>query len=167
MRDVLRTQHDALRTEHADVEWARRCMLFHQKRYPQEMGRVDIEAFLTHLAVERQVAASTQNQALSARLFLYKAVLRQEVGTVEAVRARQPKRLPTVLTTPEALRGLHAMVGVPHVMATLLSGSGVRGLECVRVRVNEVDVAQHILLVRDGKGEKDRITMVPESLVAP
>jgi integron integrase len=167
MRDVLRTQHYALRTEHAYVDWARRFILFHQKRHPAAMGRGEIEAFLTHLAVERHVAASTQNQALSALLFLYKAVLRQEVESVDAVRARKPKRLPTVLTKPEALRVLHAMVGVPQVMAKLLYGSGVRGLECVRVRVKEVDFAQHLLLVRDGKGEKDRITMLPESLVAP
>jgi site-specific recombinase XerD len=167
MRDVLRTQHDAIRTEHAYVDWARRFLLFHQKRQPQEMGTAEIEAFLTHLAVDRHIAASTQNQALSALLFLYKAVLRQEVGAVDAVRARKPKRLPTVLTKPEALRVLHAMVGVPHVMAQLLYGSGVRGLECVRVRVKDVDCAQHILLVRDGKGEKDRITMLPENVVAP
>lgn len=167
MRDVLRTQHYAIRTEHAYVDWARRFILFHQKRHPQEMGTAEIEAFLTHLAVDRHIAAPTQNQALSALLFLYKAVLRQEVGAVDAVRARKPKRLPTVLTKPEALRVLHAMVGVPQVMAKLLYGSGVRGLECVRVRVKDVDFAQHILLVRDGKGEKDRITMLPETLVAP
>src|SRR5262245_15833708 len=99
--------------------------------------------------------------------FLYKEVLHQEVEAVDAVRARKPTRLPTVLTKTEALRVLNAMVGVPHVMATLLYGSGVRGLECVRVRVKDVDVAQHILLVRDGKGDKARITMVPETLVAP
>jgi len=134
MRDVLRTQHYAIRTENAYVDWARRFILFHQKRHPAEMGRVEIEAFLTHLAVERHVAASTQNQALSALLFLYKEVLRQEVGSVDAVRARKPKRLPTVLTKPEALRMMNAMVGVPQVMAKLLYGSGVRGFECVRVK---------------------------------
>ena len=167
MRDVLRTQHYAIRTEKAYVDWAKRFMLFHQKRHPKEMGRVEIEAFLTHLAVDRHIAASTQNQALSALLFLYKAVLRQEVGAVDAVRARKPKRLPTVLTKTEALQVLNAMVGVSQVMAKLLYGSGVRGLECVRVRVKDVDFAQHILLVRDGKGEKDRSTMLPETLVAP
>jgi len=167
MRDVLRTQHYAIRTEKAYVDWAKRFMLFHQKRHPKEMGRVEIEAFLTYVAVDRHSAASTHNQALSARLFLYKAVLRQEVGAVDAIRARKPKRLPTVLTKTEALQVLHAMVGVSQVMATLLYGSGVRGLECVRVRVKDVDFAQHLLLVRDGKGEKDRITMLPETLVAP
>ena len=167
MRDVLQTQHYSVRTEDAYVNWARCFILFHQKRHPQEMGTAEIEAFLTHLAVERHVAASTQNQALSALLFLYKAVLRQEVESVDAVRARKPTRLPTVLTKPEVLRVLHAMVGVPQLMAKLLYGSGVRALECVRLRVKDVDFAQHMLLVRDGKGEKDRITMLPENVVAP
>jgi integron integrase len=167
MRDVLQTQHYAIRTEDAYVDWARRFILFHQKRHPAEMGRAEIEAFLTHLAVERQVAASTQNQALSALLFLYKAVLHQEVESVDAVRARKPKRLPTVLTKPEALRVLNAMGGVPQLMAKLLYGSGMRALECARLRVKDVDFAQHILLVRDGKGEKDRITMLPENVVTP
>jgi len=160
MRDVLQTQHYSIRTEDAYVDWAKRFILFHQKRHPKEMGRVEIEAFLTHLAVDRHVAASTQNQALSALLFLYKKVLRQEVGSVDAVRARKPKRLPTVLTKTEALRVLNAMVGVPQVMAKLLYGSGVRGLECVRLRVKDVDFAQHMLLVWDGKCEKDRIIML-------
>ena len=104
MRDVLRTQHYAIRTEDAYVDWARRFMLFPQQRHPTEMGRAEIEAFLTHLAVERHVAASTQNQALSALRFLDKAVLRQAVASVDAVRARKPTRLPTVLTKTEALR---------------------------------------------------------------
>src|SRR5215510_1725082 len=119
MRDVLHTQHYALRTEKAYVDWAKRFILLHQKRHPTAMGRVEIEAFLTHVAVDRHIAASTQNQALSALLFLYKAVLHQEVESVDAVRARKPTRLPTVLTKPEALWVLHAMVGVPQVMAKL------------------------------------------------
>src|SRR4029450_8563198 len=166
-RDVLRTRHYAIRTENAYVDWTKRFILFHHNPHPAEMGRVEIEAFLTHLAVARHIAASTQNQALSALLFLYKEVLRQEVGAVDAFRARKPTRLPTVLTKTEALRVLNTMVGMSQVMAKLLYGSGVRGLECVRVRVKDVDFAQHILLVRDGKGEKDRITMLPETLVAP
>jgi integron integrase len=167
VRDVLRTQHYAIRPENAYVDWAKRCILFHQKRHPKEMERVEIEAFLTPLAVERHGAASTQNPALSALLFLYKEVLRQEVESVDAVRARKPKRRPTVLTKIEALRVLHAMVGVPQGMAKRLYGSGVRGLECVCVRGKAVDCAQHILLVQDGKGEQDRSTMLPETLVAP
>ena len=145
MRDILRTPHDAIRTEHAYVDWARRFILFHQKRHPTAMGWVALAALLTHLAVDRHRAASTHHQALSALLLLSKAVLRQDGGAVDAVRARKPTRLPTVLTTPAALRVLHARVGVPPVLATRLYGSG----------------------VRDGKGEKDQITLLPETLVAP
>jgi integron integrase len=163
----LQTRHYSIRTEDAYVDWAKRFILFHQKRHPAEMGRAEIEAFLTHLAVERHVAASTQNQALSALLFLYKSVLHQEVESVDAVRARKPKRLPTVLTKTEVLRVIHAMAGVQQLLAKLLYGSGMRALECVRLRVKDVDFAQHVLLVRDGKGEKDRITMLPENVVAP
>src|SRR5574337_296088 len=104
MREALQTQHYSIRTEDAYVDWARRFILFHNKRHPQEMGAPEVEAFLTHLAVERKVAASTQNQALSALLFLYREVLHLELGSVDSVRARKPKRLPTVLTKSEALR---------------------------------------------------------------
>jgi integron integrase len=131
------------------------------------MGSAEIAAFLTHLAIDRQVAASTQNQALSALLFLYQEVLRQEIGSVDAVRARKPKRLPTVLTKTEALRVINAMSGVPQLLAKLLYGSGLRALEGVRLRVKDVDFAQRVLLVRQGKGEKDRIMMLPENVVAP
>src|SRR2546428_314867 len=137
IRDVLQTQHYSIRTEDAYVDWAKRFILFHQKRHPAEMGRAEIEAFLTHLAVERHVAASTQNQALSALLFLYKAVLHQEVESVDAVRARKPKRLPTVLAKTQALRVIHGMVGVPQLLAQPLYGRGGRALECVRVRVKD------------------------------
>ncbi len=167
MREVLQTQHYAIRTEDAYIDWAKRFILFHHKRHPKEMGSAEIAAFLTHLALDRKVAASTQNQALSALLFLYQKVLHQEVGSVDAVRARKPKRLPTVLTKNEALRVLNAMAGVPQLMAKLLYGSGVRALECARVRVKDVDFAQRFILVRDGKGAKDRITMLPENVVAP
>lgn len=167
MRDVLQTQHYSIRTENAYVDWARRFILFHHKRHPKDMGQAEVEAFLTHLAVERHVAASTQNQALSALLFLYKAVLHQEIVAVDAVRARKPKHLPTVLTKAEALRVLQAMVGVPQLMAKLLYGTGMRALECARLRVKDVDFAQRMLLVREGKGEKDRVTMLPEHVVAP
>jgi len=167
MREILRTQHYSIRTEHTYVDWAKRFILFHQKRHPKEMGRAEIEAFLTHLAIDRKVAASTQNQALSALLFLYEKVLHQEVGSVDAVRARKPKRLPTVLTKTEALHVIKAMSGVPQLLAKLLYGSGLRALESVRLRVKDVDFAQHVFLVREGKGDKDRITMLPENVVAP
>jgi site-specific recombinase XerD len=113
LRETLQTQHYSLRTEHTYVDWARRFILFHHKRHPKEMGNAEVEAFLTHLAIDRKVAASTQNQALSALLFLYQHVLHQEIGSVDAVRARKPKRLPSVLTKAEALRVINAMAGVP------------------------------------------------------
>jgi integron integrase len=167
MREALQTRHYSSRTEHAHVDWAKRFMLFHQKRHPKEMGNAEIAAFLTHLALDRKVAASTQNQALSALLFLYHDVLHQEVGSVDAVRARKPKRLPTVLTKNETLRVINAMSGVPQLLAKLLYGSGLRALEGGRLRVKDIDFAQRVLLVRQGKGDKDRITMLPENVVAP
>ncbi len=142
LREVLQTQHYARRTEQAYVDWVERFILFHHKRHPKDMGSADIEAFLTHLAVERQVAASTQNQALSALLFLYREVLHQDPGPVDAVRARKPKRLPVVLTESEALRVISAMSGVPQLMAKLLYGSGLRALECMRLRVKDVAFEQ-------------------------
>jgi integron integrase len=167
LRDVLQTQHYSLRTENAYVDWARRFILFHNKRHPQEMGVPEIEAFLTHLALERSFSASTQNQALSAILFLYRQVLGLEIEAVDAVRARKPKRLPTVLTRSEALRVINAMTGTPQLMAKLLYGSGLRLLECVRLRVKDIDFEQYAITVRDGKGEKDRVTMLPDSVVTP
>ncbi|HEY7493511.1 MAG TPA: phage integrase N-terminal SAM-like domain-containing protein [Candidatus Tectomicrobia bacterium] len=166
MRNVLRTPHDAIRTEPASVDWARRFMRLQHKRPPAEMGRGAIDAFLPSLAVARPVAAATPNQALSALLLLSKAVLRQEGG--RGLRsARTPKRLPTVLSKPDALRGLHALVGVPQGMAQRLYGSGGRGLEWGRGRGKAVDCAPPLLLGRAGNGAKERRTLVPASLVAP
>lgn len=167
MRDSLRTRHYSLRTENAYVDWARRYILFHNKRHPREMGQAEIEAFLTHLAVEQHVAASTQNQALSALLYLYRNVLEQPIESVGPVRARKPQRLPVVLTKAEALRVIGAMSGVNQLMARLLYGSGLRLMECLRLRVKDIDFEQRAITVRDGKGEKDRITMLPESVIAP
>lgn len=165
MRDALRTQHYSVRTEDAYVAWAKRFILFHDKRHPKDMREPQIEAFLTHLALERKVAASTQNQALSAILFLYRQVLSIDVGSVDAVRAHRPQRLPTVLTRGEVMRVINAMTGTPQLMARLLYGSGLRLLECVRLRVKDVDFEQRSVTVRDGKGEKDRVTMLPESVI--
>ncbi|MGH2620081.1 MAG: integron integrase [Anaerolineales bacterium] len=167
LREALQTRHYARRTEIAYVDWVRRFILFHHKRHPHEMGSPEIGTFLTHLAVERKVAASTQNQALSALLFLYRVVLGKDVGGLDAVRARKPKRLPTVLTKSEAQRVLQAMSGTPQLMAKLLYGSGLRVLECARLRVKDVDFEQRQILVRDGKGEKDRVTMLAESAIQP
>jgi integron integrase len=167
MRDALRARHYSPRTEKAYVDWARRYILFHNRRHPAQMGQAEIESFLTHLAVTQHVAASTQNQALSALLYLYRHVLGAPVESVEAVRARKPRRLPVVLTREEALRLLGAMSGVHQLLARLLYGSGLRLMEGLRLRVKDVDFEQRALTVRDGKGGKDRITMLPQSLVTP
>jgi len=165
VRDVLRLKHYALRTEEAYVDWIRRFILFHHKRHPREMGAAEITAFLTHLAVVDNVAASTQNQALAALLFLYREVLQQDIGPVEPVRAKKPQRLPVVLTREEVRQVLNQMQGTHKLMAKLLYGTGMRLMECVRLRVKDVDFARREILVRDGKGEKDRVTMLPESII--
>lgn len=167
MREALQAQHYSIRTEEAYVDWVKRFILFHHKRHPKDMNAPEIQACLTHLAVERKVAASTQNQALSALLFLYREVLHQALGSIDSVRARKPKRLPTVLTKSEALRVINAMTGTTQLMAKLLDGSGLRALECARRRIKDVDFEQRLILVRDGKGEKDRVTMLPDNVVAP
>jgi len=167
VRDVLRRKHYAIRTEEAYVDWIRRYILFHQKRHPNEMGRAEVEQFLTHLAVEGQVAAATQNQALSALLFLYREVLQRELEQVEPLRANKPKRLPVVLTRAEVQQVLACMSGTNQLMAQVLYGSGLRLLECLRLRVKDLDFTQRQIVVRDGKGEKDRLTMLPDKLAEP
>jgi integron integrase len=168
VRHALRRKHYSLRTEEADVGWTKRCILFHTKRHPNEMGMAEVEAFLTHLAVEGQVAASTQNQALAALLFLYTHVLNQPLeGVLAAVRAKQPQHLPTVLSRDEVRRLLAELSGSYRLHAQLLYGSGLRLLECLRLWVNDLDFSYRQITVRDGKGQKDRRTMLPTSLVTP
>jgi integron integrase len=167
VREKLRYRHYSLHTERVYVDWIRRFMLFHQKRHPTEMGAVEIEAFLTHLAIERNVSASTQNQALSALLFLYKEVLQVELPWLSTMeRAKKPQRLPTVLTVREVNEVLGKLEGTIGLMVRLLYGTGMRLMECVRLRVKDVDFEMRQITVRDGKGAKDRVTMLPESLVA-
>ena len=168
VRHVIRRLHYSIRTEQAYVDWIRRFILFHGKRHPVEMGALEVEAFLTHLAVQGEVAASTQNQALNAIVFLYRRVLKKEFGWLEGVeRAKKPTRLPVVFTREEARGVLARLDGIRWVMASLLYGSGLRLMECIRLRVKDVDFDQHQLIVRDGKGGKDRITMLPDRLVEP
>ncbi len=167
VRDVLRLKHYAIRTEETYVDWIRRFILLHDKRHPREMGEAEVTAFLTHLAVDRTVAASTQNQALAALLFLYHEVLRQDLGPIEPVRAKQPQRLPVVLSRDEVRRVLDELSGVHQLMAKLLYGAGMRLMECLRLRVKDVDFARREILVRDSKGARDRGTLLPESLIAP
>jgi integron integrase len=165
VRDVIRRKHFSIRTEQAYTDWIKRYILFHGKRHPREMAEVEVTQFLTHLAREGRVAASTQNQALSALLFLYKEVLKQEIGWLENVeRAKRPAKLPVVLTREEVKRLFAQLHGVHGLMAGLLYGSGLRLMECVRLRVKDVDFGYLRITVRDGKGAKDRVTMLPVNL---
>lgn len=167
VRAALRRKHYALRTEDAYTGWIRRFILFHGTRHPRELGAADVSAFLTHLAVEREVAASTQNQALSALLFLYREVLLQPLSEdLTITYAKRPTYLPTVLSREEARAVLATLSGTHHLMASLLYGSGLRLLECLRVRVKDLDFDQRQLLVRQGKGAKDRATLLPDQLHA-
>ena len=165
VREVIRVKHYSLRTEETYVQWIKRFIFFHGKRHPREMGAPEIEQFLTDLAVRRKVAASTQNQALNALVFLYSQVLRLEAGEFSAVRAKRPSRLPVVLSQAEVRRVLIAVKpGTTSLMARLLYGTGMRLMECVRLRVKDVELEQNQIVVRDGKGFKDRVTMLPMSL---
>jgi len=167
LSDALRTRHYSYRTEQAYLDWVRRYVLFHQKRHPTTMGAEEIRAFLAHLATNGKVAASTQNQALSAILFLYREVLHKEIEPILVNSAKRPERLPTVLTREEVVRVLSELMGTHKLMAQLLYGSGLRLMECVRLRVKDLDFEYKTLTVRDGKGEKDRITPLPDSLFTP
>lgn len=165
VRATLRVRHYSLRTEEYYIQWIRRFILFHHKRHPLEMGATEINAFLTHLAVDRTVSASTQNQAFSALLFLYRAVLEVDPGQLAGVvRAMRPKRLPVVLTRAEVRRVIDHLDGTYRLMARLLYGSGLRLLECLRLRVKDVDFGRNEITVRQGKGGKDRRTMLPVSV---
>jgi len=165
VREVMRVKHYSTRTEQAYLSWIKRYILFHRKRHLLDMGKPEIEAFLTHLAIDLNVSASTQNQAFNALLFLYGHVLdKQFADTINASRARRPKRLPTVMTKQETTEVISALSGVYQLMAKLLYGSGLRLMECVRVRVKDVDFGMNHIVVRDAKGMKDRVTVLPESV---
>jgi len=167
VRDVIRVKHYSLRTERTYCDWIERFIRFHRMRHPSEMGAAEVGEFLTHLARDGHVAASTQNQALSALLFLYKQVLKEEIGWLEDVeRAKKPARLPVVLTPDEVHKVFAHLHGTPRLMAGLLYGSGLRLMECVRLRVKDVDFGYARITVRDGKGGKDRVTMLPVNLVS-
>jgi integron integrase len=167
VRHTLRVKHYARRTEEAYLNWIKRFILFHHKRHPNTMNVPEIEAFLTHLAVHDRVSASTQNQALAALLFLYQQVLHQPLdGSVDAVRAKTPHRLPVVMSQTEVARVLAHLAEPYHLMARLLYGSGLRLMECLRLRVKDLDFEQCQLIVRSGKGDKDRDTLLPDSLHA-
>lgn len=168
VRDKIRVKHYSIRTETQYIQWIKRFIYFHGKRHPREMGAAEVEAFLSHLATEGNVSASTQNQALSALLFLYREVLGIVLPWMDTmVRAKKPQRLPSVLTRAEVAQVLERMEGTYGLMARLLYGTGMRLMECCRLRVKDVDFAQREILIREGKGAKDRVTMLPETLIAP
>jgi integron integrase len=165
VRNRARLKHYSIRTEQAYVEWTRRFVVFHDGRHPRELGPGDVEAFLTHLAVEGKVAASTQNQAKSALLFLYREVLGAELPWLDGIEsAKRPNRLPVVLAPGEVRAVLVRAEGTAALILRLLYGTGMRILECLRLRVKDVDFARREILVRDGKGAKDRVTVLPLSV---
>ena len=165
IRHRIRYKHYSIRTERAYVDWARRFILFHGKRHPRDMGATEVEAFLTYLANDRNVAASTHQQALAALLFLYKEVLAIELPWLSEIgRPKKPKRLPTVLTHGEVQRLFAHLEGTHCLMARLIYGTGLRLMECVRMRVKDLDLGRGEILVRSGKGARDRVTMVPQSI---
>jgi len=165
VREVLRLKHYSLRTEETYVGWIKRFIFFHQKRHPREMREPEIVAFLTDLAVRQHVSASTQNQAFNALLFLYGAVLHLELGDLSGtVRAKPSRKLPVVLSGEEVSRVLAHLEGTHGLMARLLYGTGMRLMECVRLRVKDVDFELNHIVVRDGKGFKDRVTVLPEQV---
>ena len=171
IRHLARVKHFSIRTERCYVHWAERYIRFHGIKHPNTMGALEIEQFLTHLAVKGNVAASTQNQALAALLFLYQEVLKIDVGRLDAVRARKPKRVPLVLSQPEVTVLLKALDDLPTtepyaLMARLMYGAGLRLMECCRLRMKDIDLERGQLTIRGGKGDKDRFVMLPKSVQA-
>jgi len=165
VRQAIRTRHYSDRTEKAYVHWIKRFIFFHNKRHPAEMAELEIAHFLSSLASDGHVSASTQNQAFNALLFLYKEVLGKKIGLIDGVvRAKRPQKLPVVLTKDEIKKVIAHMSGVPRLMAVLLYGAGLRLMECCRLRVKDIDFARNEIMVRAGKGDKDRHTMLPSAI---
>jgi integron integrase len=168
VRELIRIRHYSIRTEQAYVQWIRRFIVFHGKRHPRELGADELTAFLSYLAIQRNVAASTQNQALNAILFLYRDVLKITLPWLNDVqRAKKPQRLPVVLTRDEVRALLAQLQGTPWLMAALTYGGGLRLLECLRLRVKDIEFSYRQIIVRDAKGQKDRITILPANLIDP
>ncbi len=165
--DAIRLRHYSIRTEQAYVDWTKRFIFFHNKRHPTEMGEKEVTAFLTHLAVNRNVAPSTQNQALNALCFLYKAVLDRPLGNIQGVRAKKKKKLPVVLSRDEVACLFKYLDGIHWLSACLLYGSGLRLMECMRLRVMNIDFDHRAIHVINGKGAKDRVVTLPDDLIIP
>jgi len=165
VREVIRMKHYSIRTEQAYVNWIKRYIFFHNKRHPAEMGEDEIRSFVSDLASKKSVAASTQTVALSALLFLYRDVLKQDLPYIEGIeRAKRPERLPVVFTQAEVREVLARLDGVNSLIATLLYGAGLRLMDALRLRVKDIDFERNEIIVREGKGEKDRVTMLPQSI---
>jgi integron integrase len=163
VRDVIRCKHYSIRTEYSYIEWIKRYIYFHNKQHPENLDERHISAFLSHLAVDRKVASSTQNQALCSLVFLYGQVLKKEEGEFEnLIRAKRPTKLPVVFTRDEVRQVLLQLDGVHWLMGQVMYGAGLRVMECVRLRVKDVDFGYRQIVVRDGKGKRDRVTMLPE-----
>ena len=168
VRETIRVLHYSYRTEQSYVRWIKQFIFFHNKRHPKDMGKEEVSAFLTHLAVDRRVSASTQNQALASLLFLYREVLETDIGWIENnVRAKKPHRLPVVLTREEVRALFAKLEPTSRLIAILLYGAGLRLLECLRLRVKDIDFSRNEIIVRDGKGAKDRVTMLPAKAKKP
>ena len=168
IREAIRVRHYSIRTERTYIEWTRRFILFHGKRHPEQMGEAEVAAFLTHLAVDRNVAASTQNQALNALVFVYKHVLGRPLGDIAAaVRAKRPARLPVVLSQDEVRKLLAELRGAQWLLACLQYGSGLRLMESIRLRVKDLEFDRRAVIVREGKGGKDRVVTLSDALVGP
>jgi len=168
VRDAIRTRHYSIRTEEAYIYWIKEYIFYHNKRHPKDMDKPEINQFLTHLAVNKNVAASTQNQALCALLFLYRVILGKNIGWLDGVeKAKKPQRLPLVFSRKEVKAILSAIEGRKWLVASLLYGAGLRLLECLRLRVKDVDFEYNQITVRDGKGEKDRVTILPVAVQEP
>ena len=165
VRNQIRLKHYSIRTEESYINWIKRFIFFHDKKHPKEMAEKEVVAFLTHLAVDGNVAASTQNQAMSAILFLYREVLQIELGNItNHIRAKRPRKLPVVFTKTEARLVIKELKGFYKLLAILMYGGGLRVLECVRLRVKDIDFQYNQITIRDGKGQKDRITMLPRGI---
>lgn len=166
VRHTIRLKHYSRRTEEAYVNWIKRYIFFHNKKHPADMGAEEIRNFLVYLAVTKKVAASTQNQAMNAILFLYREVLHKDLGQIEnLIKAKKSPKLPVVFTREEAARVLENLHGTYKLIASLMYGSGLRLMECLRLRVKDIDFNYQQIIVRDGKGEKDRVTMLPQKLI--
>ena len=166
VRESLRLKHYSIRTEEAYVNWIKRYILFHNKIHPSKLSETHIRQYLSHLAIKQKVAASTQNQAFNALIYLYKHVLKIELGELDDIeRAKRRRKIPVVFSPAEAKNVLSNMSGINKLMASLLYGTGMRLMECVRLRVKDIDFSNNRIIVRDGKGGKDRITILPETLI--